>query len=105
MRDCTLGGKWTPATRTGPEAGCTCRPTFYVVVHHGSRLVRERVGKNRRQAERLRHKREVEVAEGGYQPVRRIRFADWGPKWLGMLERKGSTVASYRSTIRYASDA
>jgi integrase len=55
-------------------------------------------------AERLRDKRSVEVDEGTYQPLKRIRFSDWGPQWLDHLERKASTVASYRSTIAYAAE-
>jgi hypothetical protein len=54
--------------------------------------------------ERLRNKRATETAEGGYRPVKRMRFGHWGERWLGMLERKPATVASYRSTIAYASE-
>jgi integrase len=103
LRSCqAFPGRWTPAERSGKSSGCTCQPTFYLAVHHGARLVREKVGKNRRVAERLRDKRSVEVDEGTYQPLKRIRFGDWGPQWLDHLERKASTVASYRSTIAYA---
>src|SRR5262249_14144768 len=34
-----------------------------------------------------------------------IGFADWGTRWLASLERKPSTVGSYRSTIAHASEA
>src|SRR5213592_5122969 len=30
------------------------------------------------------------------------RFSDWGDRWLESLERKQSTVGSYRSTIAHA---
>jgi integrase len=33
-----------------------------------------------------------------------IGFAEWGSRWLVSLERKPSTVGSYRSTIAHASD-
>src|SRR3954470_4992946 len=36
----------------------------------------------RRSAERLRDKRNVELDEGAYQPLRRVRFAEWGVQWL-----------------------
>jgi hypothetical protein len=31
-----------------------------------------------------------------------VRFSDWGDRWLESLERKPSTVGSYRSTIAHA---
>lgn len=73
LRGCAaFSARWTPIERTGPVSGCTCQPTFYLAIHHGSRLVREKVGKNRRAAERLRDKRSVEVDEGAYRPLRRV---------------------------------
>ena len=35
-----------------------------------------------------------------HQP--KVRFSDWGDRWLESLERKPSTVGSYRSTIAHA---
>jgi hypothetical protein len=35
-----------------------------------------------------------------HQPT--VRFSDWGDRWLESLERKPSTVGSYRSTIAHA---
>ena len=35
-----------------------------------------------------------------HQP--KLRFSDWGDRWLESLERKPSTVGSYRSTIAHA---
>ena len=32
----------------------------------------------------------------------KVRFSDWGDRWLESLERKPSTVGSYRSTIAHA---
>ncbi len=37
-----------------------------------------------------------------FQPQKNIAFADWGAQWLAALERKGTTVNGYRSTIAYA---
>jgi integrase len=102
-RSCALGPAWT-----GPGAdGCSCKPTYYVAAGRDERgrLVRERVGKNKRNAERSRDKIAVEVDEGEYVARQNIRFDEWGPRWLDALERKGTTVNSYRSTIGYARDA
>ncbi len=85
-----------------PKAGCTCRPTFYVVVHHDGKLVREKAGQNRRVAERLRDKRSVEVDESAYAPPKKVGFSEWADRWRESLERKQSTKDSYRSTIDYA---
>jgi hypothetical protein len=52
-----------------------------VVVHHNGKLVREKVGKNRREADRLRDKRSVEVDESAYTPPRRVRFSEWADQW------------------------
>ncbi len=102
LRQCAFSGMWTPGERAGPKAGCTCRPTFYVVVHADGKLVRERVGKNRREAERLRDKRAVEVDEATYAPPKKVRFSQWADSWRESLERKQSTKDSYRSTLEYA---
>ena len=42
---------------------------------------------------------EAAVEDGGYSAAPDIGFADWADRWLGSLERKPSTVGSYRSTI------
>lgn len=102
-RTCALGKPWTPFQQV--TDGCTCPggPTYYVAVREGSKLHRERVGKNRRQAERALTKIQARVDEGDYVPQATIRFSAWGERWLASLERKETTVASYRSTIAYAS--
>lgn len=101
-RTCALGKPWTPFERAGD--GCSCRggPTYYVVVREGRKVHRERAGKNRRQAERALTKIQARLDEGEYVPQATIRFAEWGERWLGSLERKETTVASYRSTVAYA---
>jgi hypothetical protein len=72
-RDCALAKPWTPFAL---QAGCTCQPTYYVVIRDGTKLHRERAGKNRRQAERALTKIEAQIDDGAYQPQRTIRFAD-----------------------------
>ncbi|MBA2361003.1 MAG: site-specific integrase, partial [Actinobacteria bacterium] len=40
--------------------------------------------------------------DGQYRPQPNIPFDVWADRWLDSLERKGSTVRSYRSTVAYA---
>src|SRR5919106_2780780 len=103
-RACALGKPWTPYAQA--TEGCTCAggPTYYVAVREGRKLHRERTGKNRRQAERALTRIQARVDEGAYTPQATIRFADWGERWLHSLERKKTTVASYRSTVAYAGE-
>jgi len=75
-----------------------------VVVRDGRKNHADRVGKNRKAAERALRKVAVQVDEGVYRPQQNIRFETWGEKWLDALERKETTVDSYRSTIAYASE-
>jgi integrase len=44
------------------------------------------------------------IEEGTYRPRPTIGFNDWADRWLASLERKPSTVGSYRSTIAHAKD-
>jgi integrase len=101
-RSCPLGPAWT-----GPDAdGCGCLPTFYVVARDDrGKMLRERIGKRKRDAERALRKIAVAIDEGDFVPQINIRFDEWGPRWLEALERKGTTVNSYRSTIAYAGEA
>jgi hypothetical protein len=95
-RSCASDKPWT--TPAGLD-GCTCEPTFYVVVRDGRRNHAERVGKSRRNAERALRKIGVQVDDGIYRPQQNIRFETWADKWLSSLERKATTVDSYRSTV------
>jgi integrase len=74
-------------------------------VRAGTRNHKERIGKNRRNAERALAKVQVAVNEDMYEPPVRIRFDAWGPRWREQLERKQTTKDSYRSTIALASEA
>ena len=101
QRTCDLGRPWTTFAEAG--GGCTCDggPTYYVVVREGRTLHREKIGKNRKTAERALRKIGTAVDEGGYQPQRTIGFSAWADQWLESLERKATTVNSYRSTVAY----
>jgi integrase len=99
-RACALARSWAPFAVSD---GCTCEPTYYVVVREGRRLHRERVGKNRKLAERALRKIGAQVDDGEYRPQQNIRFRDWADRWLASLERKETTKDSYRSTVAWAS--
>jgi len=102
-RACALGKPWAPFAAS---EGCTCRPTFYVVVREGPKLSRERVGKSRREAERALTKIQAAEDDGSYQPVPNVRFEKWGLDWLDGLERPSeNTVNSYRPSVAYATQA
>jgi len=100
-RDCQLGRDWTTAK---DAEGCGCEPSYYVVVREGAKLNRERVGKNRKQAERALAKRQVETDEGSWTPHQSVRFSEWGDQWLAALNRKQTTKDDYRTSIDYAGE-
>ena len=99
---CALGKPWT--TFEGASAGCTCPkgPTYYVVVREGSSNRKTRVGTNRKVAERALRKIEVAIDEGAYRPHQNVAFDTWSTKWLESIERKATTVDSYRATMNHA---
>jgi hypothetical protein len=99
---CALRRAWTRFDQA--EVGCTCPqgPVYYVVVREGEHAHREVVGRDRKQAELALLRVEDSVEEGEYRPQLNVGFADWARRWLESLERKPSTVGSYRSTIVHA---
>lgn len=44
------------------------------------------------------------VDDGSFRPRPTIGFVEWADRWLGSIERKPSTVGSYRSTIAHAKE-
>ena len=103
-RSCTFQGSWT--TLAEASNGCTCPrgPTYHVFAWEGGRLHKVRVGRNRRDALRALNKIGHEVDEGSYRPQQNIRFEVWADGWLDSLERKQTTIDSYRSTVAYAKE-
>lgn len=71
---------------------------------HEGKLRREKVGRNRKDADRALNKLSTAVDEGDYTPRPDVTFTAWGSAWLDSLERKQTTIASYRSTIAVAED-
>jgi integrase len=103
-RQCALGRPWTPFGET--TVGCTCPdgPFYYVVVRVGEHAHKEAVGRDRQQAEIALHRVAAAVEDGSYRTRPTIGFVEWADRWLGSLERKPSTVGSYRSTIAHAKE-
>jgi integrase len=103
-RLCALGRPWT--TFDGALVGCTCAqgPIYYVVVRDGEQAQREVVGRDRQQAELALLRVEDSVENGDFRPRPNIGFSEWADRWLDSLERKPSTVASYRSTVVHAKE-
>jgi hypothetical protein len=62
----------------------------------------DRVGKNRKTAERALRKINVQIDDDVFEPQLNIRFEVWGPRWRKSLERKETTKDGYRGTIAYA---
>ncbi len=102
QKACTIGRAWT--TFEDARRGCTCKngPTYYVAVREGRKVTRERIGKERKAAERALRKIGSRVDEGIYRAQESIRFSAWSDKWVDSLERKETTKESYRSTLAYA---
>jgi integrase len=101
-RSCASRRPWTPFAAVD---GCNCRPTYYVIVREGRSKYAERVGKDRQTAERALRRIGVQEDDGRYAPQQSIRFKEWGERWRQSLERKQTTIDSYRSTIEYATEA
>ena len=101
-RTCAIRKSWT--TFEAATEGCTCArgPTYYVVVREGSSNHKTRVGQNRKVAERALRKIGVTIDDGSYQPQQNIAFDVWAERWLESLERKRTTVDSYRGTVNHA---
>jgi len=70
----------------------------------GEHTHREAVGRDRQQAEIALYRLAAAVEDGAYRPRPTIGFSDWADRWLASLERKPSTVGSYRSTIAHAKE-
>lgn len=83
-----------------PETG----PFYYVVVRQGDASHEEPVGRDRRQAEIELRRLAAAIEDGEYRPRPTIGFGEWADRWLASLERKPSTIGSYRSTIAHAKE-
>ena len=75
-----------------------------MVVHAGKHTHREAVGRDRLRAEVALRQLEAAVEEGTFRPRLTIGFVEWADHWLASLERKPSTIGSYRSTIVHAKE-
>jgi len=105
QRTCAASKPWT--TFEAANVGCTCAggPTYYVVVREGAKVHRERVGKNRKTAERALTKIQAQEDDGAYVPQLNIKFNARGDRWRESLrEPKENTRRGYASTIEYAKE-
>jgi integrase len=75
-----------------------------VVVRIGNDAHKEPVGRDRHEAEIALHRLDAAIEQGDYRPRPTIGFIEWADRWLASLERKPSTVGSYRSTIVHAKE-
>jgi integrase len=101
-RSCALGD-----TFRAPEhgEGCTCQPTLYVFVRQAGKTHKHKVGRNAKAAERLRTRLQGQEDESSYEPIRTIRFREWGDQWRKSLECRETTRESYLSTVTWATRA
>ena len=93
--ECAAGLLWTP--RGTESSACTCGP--------GHRLValETDLRRNRPLEEREWQQLLLALADAtNGKAEATMRFGEWADRWLSLLERKPSTVGSYRSTVTLA---
>jgi hypothetical protein len=74
---------------------------YHVVSRTGTRLVREPVGHNRREAERRLRAIQVEIDQDAYSAPENVRFSEWADRWLAGLRREETTRRTYSSSLEY----
>ena len=88
-------------------ASCTtCADGRIRYITFGEWAAQERAVEHERRQAEIADRRvaaEVKSVDFGAQP--NIQFSEWADRWLDSLERKPSTVGSYRSTIAHAKRA
>ncbi len=105
-RSCALARPWT--TFSEATDGCTCPkgPLYHVVTRDNGKLIREPVGRNRKDAARALTAVAHSQDEGTYLAPRNLTFAVWADEWFAGLRRpKKNTLRSYQPTIDYAKRA
>jgi integrase len=102
QKGCALGDTFRAV---GNRDGCNCSPTFYVFVHQGGKLTKEKVGKNEKAAQRRKDKLQVQEDEGTFEALKNIKFEKWADQWTASLERKTTTIRSYETTMNFAKKA
>jgi integrase len=99
-RSCQVGKEWTSFADAGD--GCSCKPSYYVVVRNGRKAEKTPVGKNRKLATRALVKVDKQVEEGYYRAPQNITFEKWAYTWRENLRRpKENTKDSYHATLEY----
>ena len=103
-RRCALGGSGRRSIR--PQTAAPARralSTTWSYVSVSTRTKRPS-GRDRQQAEIALYRLAAAIEDGDYRPRPTIGFVEWADRWLASLERKPSTVGSYRSTIVHAKE-
>jgi integrase len=93
--ECAAGMLWTP-TGTQP-AGCSCRP--------GDQPAAGQTGHSRNRSSDGPSLQQLLVALADATSTEigaTVGFSEWADRWLSLLERKSSTIGSYRSTVNLA---
>src|SRR5438128_531786 len=98
---CASGRKWQKADDV-KASGCDCEPSRYILSKVGGKLHYERVRGSMKDAQAALRKVGHEVDEQRYTPPTRVKFETWADRWIASLQRKPSTVESYKGTIQMA---
>jgi integrase len=106
QRGCALSRGRTSGATTRPRAeGCTCQPTYHIFARAAGKQVRQRIGRNLKNAERELTHVQVREDEGSFEAPKNIRLDAWADQWRASLECKENTRDSYASTVDWAKRA
>ena len=98
QRGCALSKPWTV-----PDVeGCDCSPTYNVVSRVDGKLVREKVGTDRAEADKRLARIAIHFEEDTYEPPKHGRFSAFADDWLEGLRRRPTTHSNYSVTLTYA---
>jgi integrase len=100
QRDCELERAWSTFADADNKRGCSCKPTYYIV--HGGGRHPEKVGKNRKDAERALRIVDGQVAAGSFRIAEERQFSAWADEWLAKHTARQSSRENYAVTLAYA---
>jgi hypothetical protein len=103
QRSCPLY-PWTPFEKATKKNGCKCRPGPLYHTHHrvDGKVIREVVGHNRKEAERILDALRGDVARHRYRVIEEIAFRVWADRWLAGFTGKANSKRVYATTLAYA---
>ena len=91
-RACAIGKPWTPFEKVD---GCTCKPTYYVVVRDGSKVSREKAGKNRIHLDLAPDDQQAEVERLLALGARRVDIGQGDVSWVVMADPEGNEFCAF----------